>query len=87
MQSKWRERLERYLKEPRSLPPPPSFSFSFLPWILIRLHLQVIREAGEKEIKVSTKSSTVDLVTRTDERVEKIIMAELKNEFGEYTHR
>ncbi|XP_036935277.1 inositol monophosphatase 1-like [Acanthopagrus latus] len=46
----------------------------------------VIREAGEKEIKVCTKSSTVDLVTKTDERVEKIIIGSLKQEFGEGTH-
>ncbi|KAM9826878.1 inositol monophosphatase 1-like [Neosynchiropus ocellatus] len=46
-----------------------------------------IRKAAEKEIKVSTKSSTVDLVTKTDERVEKIIIGSLKLEFGENTHR
>ncbi|KAG7231228.1 hypothetical protein INR49_012059, partial [Caranx melampygus] len=33
-----------------------------------------------------TKSSTVDLVTKTDERVEKIIIGSLKEEFGEGTH-
>ncbi|KAM6971049.1 inositol monophosphatase 1-like [Tautogolabrus adspersus] len=41
----------------------------------------VIREAGEKEIKVCTKSSTVDLVTKTDERVEKIIIGAIKEQF------
>ncbi|XP_068603887.1 inositol monophosphatase 1-like [Brachionichthys hirsutus] len=46
-----------------------------------------IRKAGESEIKVSTKSSTVDLVTKTDERVEKIIIGALKDEFGEGNHR
>ncbi|XP_029384821.1 inositol monophosphatase 1-like [Echeneis naucrates] len=45
-----------------------------------------IRKAGESEIKVMTKSSTVDLVTKTDERVEKIIIGSLKAEFGEGTH-
>lgn len=60
--------------------------FYFLPRILITLHLQVIRLAGESEIKVSTKSSTVDLVTKTDERVEKIIIGALKEEFGEGSH-
>ncbi|XP_042366641.1 inositol monophosphatase 1-like [Plectropomus leopardus] len=43
----------------------------------------VIRKATEDEIKVSTKSTTVDLVTKTDERVEKIIIGSLKAEFGE----
>ncbi|CAJ1082614.1 PREDICTED: inositol monophosphatase 1-like [Xyrichtys novacula] len=46
----------------------------------------VIRKAAESEIKVSTKSSTVDLVTKTDERVEKIIIGSLKEQFGEGTH-
>lgn len=47
---------------------------------------QEIRKAGESEIRVMTKSSTVDLVTKTDERVEKIIIGSLKEEFGEGTH-
>ncbi|KAM9839564.1 inositol monophosphatase 1-like [Aulostomus maculatus] len=45
-----------------------------------------IRKAGESEIKVQTKSSTVDLVTKTDERVEKIIIGALKSEFGAQAH-
>nr|XP_057916368.1 inositol monophosphatase 1-like [Doryrhamphus excisus]XP_057916369.1 inositol monophosphatase 1-like [Doryrhamphus excisus] len=45
-----------------------------------------IRKAGESEIKVMTKSSTVDLVTKTDERVEKIIINSLKEEFGADTY-
>ncbi|KAF7213561.1 inositol monophosphatase 1-like [Nothobranchius furzeri] len=45
-----------------------------------------IRKAGESEIKVMTKSSSVDLVTKTDERVEKIIIGSLKEEFGEDAH-
>ncbi|XP_041669585.1 inositol monophosphatase 1-like [Cheilinus undulatus] len=47
----------------------------------------VIRKAGESEIRVCTKSTTVDLVTQTDERVEKIIIGALKKEFGEGTHK
>ncbi|KAL7373626.1 hypothetical protein ABVT39_010965 [Epinephelus coioides] len=43
----------------------------------------VIRKAADDEIKVSTKSTTVDLVTQTDERVEKIIIGSLKEEFGD----
>lgn len=46
----------------------------------------VIRKAADCEIRVCTKSSTVDLVTKTDERVEKIIFTALKKEFGEGTH-
>ncbi|XP_037550185.1 inositol monophosphatase 2 [Nematolebias whitei] len=45
-----------------------------------------IRKAGESEIKIMTKSSTVDLVTKTDERVEKIIIGSLKQKFGEDAH-
>lgn len=37
-------------------------------------------------MKVQTKSSTVDLVTKTDERVEKIIIRALKGEFGDGAH-
>ncbi|XP_077364827.1 inositol monophosphatase 1-like [Festucalex cinctus] len=47
---------------------------------------EVIRKAGECEIKVCTKSSTVDLVTKTDERVEKIIIGCLKEKFGPDTY-
>ncbi|XP_068437762.1 inositol monophosphatase 1-like [Clinocottus analis] len=43
----------------------------------------VIRKAGEEEIKVQTKSCAVDLVTKTDERVEKIIIGSLKEHFGD----
>uniref|UniRef100_A0A672J9N5 Inositol-1-monophosphatase n=1 Tax=Salarias fasciatus TaxID=181472 RepID=A0A672J9N5_SALFA len=43
--------------------------------------VEVARKAGmvkiDKEMKVLTKSSTVDLVTKTDERVEKIIIEQL----------
>lgn len=45
-----------------------------------------IRKASESEIKISTKSSTVDLVTATDVRVEKIIIGALKEKFGEDVH-
>lgn len=50
------------------------------------LFVQVIRKAGEEEIKIQTKSSAVDLVTKTDERVEKIIIGSLKEQFGDGTH-
>lgn len=53
---------------------------------MISHFFQVIRKAGEEEIKVQTKSCTVDLVTKTDERVEKIIIGSLKEQFGEGTH-
>lgn len=43
----------------------------------------VIRKAGEDEIKVQTKSCSVDLVTKTDQRVEKIIIGSLKEQFGD----
>ncbi|XP_037135505.1 inositol monophosphatase 1-like [Syngnathus acus] len=45
-----------------------------------------IRKACESEIKVMIKSSAVDLVTKTDERVEKIIISMLKEEFGANTY-
>ncbi|XP_049604714.1 inositol monophosphatase 1 [Syngnathus scovelli] len=45
-----------------------------------------IRKACESEIKVMIKSSAVDLVTKTDERVEKIIISMLKEEFGADTY-
>lgn len=48
--------------------------------------VQEVRKAGESEIKVRTKSSAVDLVTKTDERVERIIIGSLKKKFGEGAH-
>lgn len=48
--------------------------------------VQEVRKAGESEIKVQSKSSAVDLVTKTDERVERIIIGSLKKKFGEGTH-
>ncbi|CAG05496.1 unnamed protein product [Tetraodon nigroviridis] len=51
-----------------------------------RMAGEEVRKAGESEIKVQTKSSAVDLVTKTDERVERIIIGSLKKKFGEGTH-
>lgn len=48
--------------------------------------VQEVRKAGESEIKVQTKSSAVDLVTKTDEQVERIIIGSLKKKFGDGTH-
>lgn len=48
--------------------------------------IQVVRKASESEIKIQTKSSAVDLVTKTDERVEKIIITSLKTKFGDDAH-
>lgn len=62
------------------------FFFNCYSCLTFHQFVQVIREAGEKEIKVMTKSSTVDLVTKTDERVEKIIIGSLKKRFGEDSH-
>ncbi|CAL8313468.1 unnamed protein product [Merluccius merluccius] len=45
----------------------------------------VIRDALQNEVKVMTKSSSVDLVTQTDQRVEKIIISSVKEKFP--THR
>lgn len=92
LQSKWQEKLERYLKEHQNVFY-FTFFFRFFNFYFYRhscptfpQFVQVIREAGEKEIKVMTKSSTVDLVTKTDERVEKIIIGSLKKKFGEDAH-
>ncbi|XP_059900900.1 inositol monophosphatase 1-like [Gadus macrocephalus] len=41
----------------------------------------VIRDALQNEVKVMTKSSSVDLVTQTDQRVEKIIISSVKEKF------
>lgn len=87
--SKWQEKLERCLKEHQNI-----FYFTvclfvfFYCYSCLTFHqfVQVIRQAGEKEIKIMTKSSTVDLVTKTDERVEKIIIGSLKRKFGEGAH-
>lgn len=46
---------------------------------------QVIREALQKDISVMEKSSPVDLVTETDQRVEQFIISSIKEKFP--THR
>lgn len=46
---------------------------------------QVIREALRKDINVMEKSSPVDLVTETDQRVEQLIISSIKEKFP--THR
>ncbi|XP_029935412.1 inositol monophosphatase 1-like [Myripristis murdjan] len=40
-----------------------------------------VRDALQNEVKIMTKSSSVDLVTKTDERVEKIIISSVKEKF------
>ncbi|KAM3860228.1 inositol monophosphatase 1-like [Diretmus argenteus] len=40
-----------------------------------------IRDALQNEVKITTKSSSVDLVTQTDQRVEKIILSSVKAKF------
>lgn len=42
---------------------------------------QVVREALLDERKVTTKSSSVDLVTQTDQKVEKLIIQSVKEKF------
>lgn len=42
---------------------------------------QVIREALQKDISVMEKSSPVDLVTETDQRVEQLIISSIKEKF------
>lgn len=46
---------------------------------------QVINEAFEKEKSISTKGVMTDLVTETDQRVEKLIIGTLQEEYP--THR
>lgn len=42
---------------------------------------QVIHEALKKDINVMEKSSPVDLVTETDQRVEQLIISSIKEKF------
>lgn len=46
---------------------------------------QVVREALLDDRKVMTKSSSVDLVTQTDQKVEQLIIQSVKEKFP--THR
>ncbi|CAL8293922.1 unnamed protein product [Lota lota] len=41
----------------------------------------VIRDALQNEVRIMTKSSCVDLVTKTDQRVEKIIISSVRERF------
>ncbi|KAM4606708.1 inositol monophosphatase 1-like isoform 2-T2 [Polymixia lowei] len=45
----------------------------------------VIRDALQNEVRVMTKSSSVDLVTQTDQRVEKIIISSVAEKFPEHS--
>ncbi|MBN3302615.1 IMPA1 monophosphatase, partial [Amia calva] len=42
---------------------------------------KVVRDALQNEVKVMHKSSSVDLVTKTDQKVEKLIIASVKEKF------
>ena len=46
---------------------------------------QVIKGALQNKVKIMTKSSSIDLVTQTDHKVEKIIILSVKEKFP--THR
>lgn len=46
---------------------------------------QMIREALQKDISVMHKSSPVDLVTETDQKVEQLIISSIKEKYP--THR
>ncbi|XP_042338775.1 inositol monophosphatase 1-like [Plectropomus leopardus] len=46
---------------------------------------EVVREALQDDRKVMTKSSSVDLVTQTDQKVEQLIIQSVKEKFP--THR
>lgn len=46
---------------------------------------QVVRQALREDRKVMTKSSSVDLVTQTDQKVEQLIIQSVKEKFP--THR
>ncbi|XP_031440135.1 inositol monophosphatase 1-like [Clupea harengus] len=45
----------------------------------------VIRDALQNEVKIMTKSSSVDLVTKTDQRVERIIIDSVKEKFPKHS--
>ncbi|XP_023191815.1 inositol monophosphatase 1-like isoform X1 [Xiphophorus maculatus] len=47
-------------------------------------HKQVVREALSDDRKVMTKSSAVDLVTQTDQKVEKLIIQSVKEKFPQH---
>lgn len=46
---------------------------------------QIVREALQNEVKIMCKSSSVDLVTKTDQKVEQLIITSVKEKFP--THR
>lgn len=48
---------------------------------VILIIYQVVREALQSDRKVSTKSSSIDLVTQTDQKVEQLIIQSVKETF------
>lgn len=47
---------------------------------------QMIREALQKEISVMQKSSPVDLVTETDQKVEQLIISSIKEKYPSHRY-
>ncbi|MEQ2183175.1 hypothetical protein GOODEAATRI_029960, partial [Goodea atripinnis] len=47
---------------------------------------QVVRDAVRDDRKVMTKSSAVDLVTQTDQKVEQLIIQSVKEKFPEHRY-
>ncbi|KAG9347755.1 hypothetical protein JZ751_003769 [Albula glossodonta] len=45
----------------------------------------VIRDALQNEVKIMCKSSSVDLVTKTDQKVEQLIIASVKEKFPDHS--
>ncbi|XP_030624943.1 inositol monophosphatase 1-like [Chanos chanos] len=46
---------------------------------------KIIRDALQNEVKIMCKSSSVDLVTKTDQRVEKLIIESVKGRFPKHS--
>ncbi len=50
------------------------------------LYCQIVRGAVQNDLKIMCKSSSVDLVTKTDQNVEQLIITSVKEKFPEHRY-
>lgn len=48
--------------------------------------LQIVRDAVQNDLKIMCKSSSVDLVTKTDQNVEQLIITSVKEKFPDHRY-
>lgn len=55
-------------------------------YLLIKKSFQVVREAIKNEMNVMVKSSPADLVTATDQKIEKMLLSSIKEKYPSHRY-